>query len=41
LAIFEGVTIGALMIVFALGPEKKGKSFLKDAAELRNITDSG
>ena len=27
LTIFEGVTILALMIVFALGPERKGKSF--------------
>jgi SHS family lactate transporter-like MFS transporter len=28
LAIFEGATIVALMIVFALGPEKKGRSFV-------------
>jgi SHS family lactate transporter-like MFS transporter len=29
LAIFEGATIVALMIVFALGPEKKGRSFMR------------
>jgi MFS transporter, SHS family, lactate transporter len=29
LAIFEAATIVALMIVFALGPEKKGRSFLR------------
>jgi SHS family lactate transporter-like MFS transporter len=28
LTIFEGVTIAALVIVFAFGPEKKGKRFL-------------
>jgi len=31
LTIFEGVTILALIIVFALGPEKKGKSFRREA----------
>jgi SHS family lactate transporter-like MFS transporter len=30
LAIFEGFTIVVLMIVFAKGPESKGKSFLKE-----------
>lgn len=30
LAIFEGVTIVALIIAFALGPEKKGRSFLRE-----------
>jgi SHS family lactate transporter-like MFS transporter len=29
LAIFEGATIAALMVVYALGPEKKGRSFLR------------
>jgi len=32
LAIFEGTTIVALMIVFALGPERKGRSFLREVA---------
>jgi SHS family lactate transporter-like MFS transporter len=30
LTIFEGTTIVALMIVFALGPERKGRSFLRE-----------
>jgi SHS family lactate transporter-like MFS transporter len=32
LAIFEATTIVALMIVFALGPERKGRSFLREVA---------
>jgi SHS family lactate transporter-like MFS transporter len=36
LAIFEGLTILALVIVFVLGPERKGRSFMKEpmSAEL-------
>jgi SHS family lactate transporter-like MFS transporter len=30
LAIFEGATVAALMIVYALGPERKGRSFLRN-----------
>jgi hypothetical protein len=29
LTIFEGCTIVALVIVFALGPERKGKDFFR------------
>jgi len=32
LAIFEGFTIVALMILFSLGPENKGKSFMRETA---------
>jgi MFS transporter, SHS family, lactate transporter len=33
LTVFEGCTILALVIVFALGPERKGKSFFRTPAE--------
>jgi SHS family lactate transporter-like MFS transporter len=32
LTAFEGFTIAALIVVFALGPERKGRSFLKEPA---------
>jgi MFS transporter, SHS family, lactate transporter len=32
LTAFEGFTIAALMLIFAFGPERKGRSFLKEAA---------
>jgi SHS family lactate transporter-like MFS transporter len=35
LTIFEGFTIVALVIVFAVGPERKGKSFLREATTSR------
>ena len=37
LAAFEGFTILILMVMFALGPERKGKSFLKEPAEAEVI----
>jgi len=33
LAVFEGCTILILILMFALGPERKGKSFLKEPVE--------
>jgi len=33
LTAFEGFTIAALIVVFALGPERKGRSFLKEPAQ--------
>jgi SHS family lactate transporter-like MFS transporter len=40
LAIFEGATIVALMIVFALGPEKKGRSFLRQQSRTPDVAAS-
>jgi cbb3-type cytochrome oxidase subunit 3 len=34
LTVFEGCTILALVIVFALGPERKGRNFLRQAEEV-------
>ncbi len=37
LTFFEGVTVIALMIVFTLGPENKGKSFLREPVKAEAI----
>jgi len=34
LTVFEGCTILALVIVFALGPERKGRNFFRQPAEV-------
>jgi SHS family lactate transporter-like MFS transporter len=31
---FEACTVLALMVIFALGPERKGRTFLRQAPEL-------
>jgi SHS family lactate transporter-like MFS transporter len=41
LTIFEGVTIVALIIVFTLGPEKKGKSFLLEGVRNAHHRQNG
>ena len=37
LTVFEGCTILALVIVFALGPERKGKSFFRQLAAIDDV----
>jgi SHS family lactate transporter-like MFS transporter len=41
LTAFEGFTIVALMVIFALGPERKGRSFLKEAPMHNEIPGPG
>jgi SHS family lactate transporter-like MFS transporter len=40
LTLFEACTIVALVIVFALGPERKGKNFFREAATLQQVERS-